>query len=67
MNSTIGMTVETEAISATHITPSPLAWMPPLSSAAAVKATRAPVATLAANASGEVVAATRSEARMKPV
>ena len=67
MNSTIGMTVETEAMSATHMTPSSLAWMPPLSSATTVKPTAAPVATLAANASGEVLAATRSEARMKPV
>ena len=67
MNSTIGSTVDTEAISTIHIAPSPLVAIPPLSSATTVKPTAAPVETLAANASGEVVAATRSEARMKPV
>ena len=67
MNSTIGITVETEAISAIHMTPSSLAWMPPLSSATTVKPRAAPVATLVANASGDTLPATRSDARMKPV
>jgi hypothetical protein len=67
MNSTSGSTVETEAITAAHITPSLLAWMPPRSNATAVKVTAAPLATLAANASGEVVAAARSEVRMYTV
>ena len=57
MNSTIGITVDTEAMSATHITPSSLAWTPPLSSATAVKPTAAPVATLAAKGTAGVVAA----------
>ena len=47
MNSTIGMTVDTDAITAAHITPSPLAWMPPPSSAATPRLSAAPVATLA--------------------
>ena len=67
VNSTIGITVETSAITAAHITPSPLAWMPPVSSAATAKVTAAPVATLAANGTAGVSAATRSEARMKTV
>ena len=49
MNSTIGRTVETEAMIAAHITPSPDALMPPSSSAAMPKVRAEPVATLAAN------------------
>jgi len=67
MNSTIGITVETEAITAAHITPSPDALMPPSSSAATAKVTPAPVATLAANGTGGVTEATRSDAMMKNV
>ena len=52
MNSTIGMTVETEAMIAAHITPSPDALMPPSSSAAMPKVRAEPVATLAANGTG---------------
>jgi len=67
MNRTIGITVETDAISDTHMTLSPVAWMPPLNSATVQKLTAAPVDTLAAKPSDEVVSAMRSEARMKTV
>ena len=68
MNSTIGMTVETEAMSATHITPSSLAWMPPLEQ----RDDREADGGAGGDAGGERdrgrwSAATRSEARMKPV
>jgi len=67
MKRTIGMTVDTDAMTAAHITPSPVASMPPSSPAATANVAAAPVATLAAKATGGVRAATRSEARMKKV
>ena len=67
MNRTIGSTVDTEAITAAHMTPSPDAPKSPSISAATPKLNADPVATLAANGTGGVCAVTRSEARMKPV
>jgi len=64
MKRTIGMTVETEASTAVHMSPSPDTWTSPRTSAATAKAAAAPVTTLAANGTGGVVAAMRSEARM---
>jgi hypothetical protein len=67
VNSTIGITVDTSAITAAHMTPSPLACTPPVKSAASPKVTAAPVATLAANGTAGVLAEARSEPRMKTV
>ena len=63
VNSTIGITVEKIAITAAHITPSPLACTPPVKAAAIANVTAAPVATPAANGTAGVFAATRARSR----